>query len=88
MKCLPYNNENVPRMPRFLENVCFAKSCVRTGSIYTNGCLERERIHIKEHYRAVLFKHMFAEHNFNIGLPDNLVNVNEFLELLENKLSK
>lgn len=48
----------------------------------------RERIHIKEHYRAVLFKHMFAEHNFNIGLPDNLVNVNEFLELLENKLSK
>ena len=31
---------------------------------------------------------MFSEHNFNIGLPDNLVNVNEFLDLLESKLIK
>ncbi|CDS13563.1 hypothetical protein LRAMOSA05739 [Lichtheimia ramosa] len=38
--------------------------------------------------RAILFKHMFSEHNFNIGLPDNLVNVNEFLDMLESKLSK
>ncbi|KAI8971617.1 hypothetical protein BDF20DRAFT_885356 [Mycotypha africana] len=38
--------------------------------------------------RALLFKHMFAEHNFNIGLPDNLVYVNEFLDTLEAKLSK
>ncbi|KAI8877085.1 hypothetical protein K501DRAFT_230806 [Backusella circina FSU 941] len=38
--------------------------------------------------RALLFKHMFAEHNFNIGLPDNLVFVNEFLDTLEAKLSK
>ncbi|KAF8976207.1 hypothetical protein BGZ46_008462 [Entomortierella lignicola] len=30
---------------------------------------------------------MFAEHNFNIGLPDNLVNVNEFLDMLEAKLT-
>ncbi|KAI8596930.1 hypothetical protein EDD21DRAFT_399666 [Dissophora ornata] len=37
--------------------------------------------------RSVLFKHMFAEHNFNIGLPDNLVNVNEFLDMLEAKLT-
>ncbi|KAG0225800.1 hypothetical protein BGW41_004553 [Actinomortierella wolfii] len=37
--------------------------------------------------RAILFKHMFAEHNFNIGLPDNLVNVNEFLDMLEAKLT-
>lgn len=39
-------------------------------------------------YRAALFKHMFSEHNFNIGLPDNLVNVNEFLDMLESKLAK
>ncbi|KAI8342331.1 hypothetical protein BC941DRAFT_412470 [Chlamydoabsidia padenii] len=38
--------------------------------------------------RTLLFKHMFSEHNFNIGLPDNLVNVNEFLDLLETKLTK
>ncbi|KAG0264747.1 hypothetical protein BG011_006177 [Mortierella polycephala] len=37
--------------------------------------------------RPILFKHMFAEHNFNIGLPDNLVNVNEFLDMLETKLT-
>ncbi|KAF9417655.1 hypothetical protein BGZ94_009916 [Podila epigama] len=38
--------------------------------------------------RTILFKHMFAEHNFNIGLPDNLVNVNEFLDMLETKLTE
>ncbi|CAO3653389.1 unnamed protein product [Cunninghamella echinulata] len=38
--------------------------------------------------RTHLFKHMYGEHNFNIGLPDNIVNVNEFLDLLESKLSK
>ncbi|CAG8526928.1 3408_t:CDS:2 [Funneliformis mosseae] len=37
--------------------------------------------------RAILFRHMFTEHNFNIGLPDNLVNVNKFLTILEDKLN-
>ncbi|KAI9279844.1 hypothetical protein BY458DRAFT_501828 [Sporodiniella umbellata] len=37
--------------------------------------------------RTLLFKHMFSEHNFNIGLPDNLVYVGEFLDSLEAKLS-
>ncbi|KAF0500578.1 C2H2-type zinc finger transcription factor [Gigaspora margarita] len=37
--------------------------------------------------RAVLFRHMFSEHNFNIGLPDNLANVDEFLQILEKKLT-
>ncbi|RUS31587.1 hypothetical protein BC938DRAFT_477501 [Jimgerdemannia flammicorona] len=37
--------------------------------------------------RTALFKHMFGEHNFNIGLPDNLVNVNDFLDMLEGKLT-
>ncbi|OZJ02337.1 hypothetical protein BZG36_04592 [Bifiguratus adelaidae] len=37
--------------------------------------------------RTQLFRHMFGEHNFNIGLPDNLVNVNEFLDILEGKLT-
>ncbi|CAG8612982.1 514_t:CDS:2, partial [Dentiscutata heterogama] len=38
--------------------------------------------------RAILFRHMFSEHNFNIGLPDNLVNVDEFLQILEKKLTR
>ncbi|KAJ1929448.1 hypothetical protein IWQ60_001129 [Tieghemiomyces parasiticus] len=37
--------------------------------------------------RQRLFRHMFTEHNFNIGLPDNLVDVNEFLGILEGKLA-
>ncbi|KAG0232231.1 hypothetical protein BGX31_005221 [Mortierella sp. GBA43] len=41
----------------------------------------------KQKRKSILFKHMFAEHNFNIGLPDNLVNVNEFLDMLEAKLT-
>ncbi|CAG8806239.1 2585_t:CDS:2, partial [Dentiscutata erythropus] len=38
--------------------------------------------------RRILFRHMFDEHNFNIGLPDNLVNVSEFLQILEDKLNR
>ncbi|KAJ1916854.1 hypothetical protein H4219_003550 [Mycoemilia scoparia] len=38
--------------------------------------------------RANQFRHMFKEHNFNIGLPDNLVDVNDFLHILEGKLNK
>ncbi|KAJ3094708.1 hypothetical protein HDU96_001518, partial [Phlyctochytrium bullatum] len=38
--------------------------------------------------RATLFRHMFSEHGFNIGLPDNLVEVQEFLEILHGKLAK
>ncbi|KAI9091719.1 hypothetical protein DFS34DRAFT_564717, partial [Phlyctochytrium arcticum] len=37
--------------------------------------------------RALLFRHMFNEHGFNIGLPDNLVDVTEFLETLQTKLA-
>ncbi|XP_013406109.1 zinc finger protein 277-like, partial [Lingula anatina] len=33
-----------------------------------------------------LFNHMNSEHNFNVGLPDNLVNTDEFLDLLQEKL--
>ncbi|KAJ2654566.1 hypothetical protein IWW48_006024 [Coemansia sp. RSA 1200] len=36
--------------------------------------------------RADLFKHGYREHNFNIGLPDNLVDVDEFLQILESRL--
>lgn len=38
--------------------------------------------------RTSLFRHMFSEHGFNIGLPDNLVNVEEFLTKLEDKLNE
>ena len=36
--------------------------------------------------RVDLFRHMYTVHNFNIGRPDNLVYVEEFLNLLQDKL--
>ncbi|KAI9230163.1 MAG: hypothetical protein DHS80DRAFT_8186, partial [Piptocephalis tieghemiana] len=38
------------------------------------------------HSRPSLFRHMFSVHNFNIGLPDNLVNVPDYLAVLQAKL--
>ncbi|KAL2912705.1 hypothetical protein HK105_207813 [Polyrhizophydium stewartii] len=37
--------------------------------------------------RAALFAHMFQEHGFSIGLADNLVHVNEFLDTLQRHLT-
>jgi hypothetical protein len=36
--------------------------------------------------RDDLFQHMFAEHHFNIGRPDNLVNIQELLDILQQKI--
>jgi len=36
--------------------------------------------------RVLLFDHMIKDHNFNVGHPDNIVNVHEFLETIRNKL--
>jgi len=33
-----------------------------------------------------LFHHMKSDHNFNFGHPDNLVFINQFLDVIENKL--
>jgi len=38
--------------------------------------------------RKLLFTHMFQLHSFNIGLPDNLVDVNELLDILQQKIDK
>ncbi|KAJ2162088.1 hypothetical protein GGF46_000963 [Coemansia sp. RSA 552] len=38
--------------------------------------------------RRDLFRHAYREHSFNIGLPDNLVDVDEFLGILEHKLAQ
>ncbi|OCT88992.1 hypothetical protein XELAEV_18017621mg [Xenopus laevis] len=36
--------------------------------------------------RSVIFNHMNKEHSFNVGLPDNIVYCNEFLDALEKKM--
>nr|XP_020666116.1 zinc finger protein 277 [Pogona vitticeps] len=37
--------------------------------------------------RSLVLNHMANDHAFNIGLPDNIVNCKEFLDLLQKKLS-
>lgn len=37
--------------------------------------------------RKIIFDHMNFDHNFSVGLPDNIVFAEEFLNLLEQKLS-
>ncbi|KAM3925223.1 zinc finger protein 277 [Leptodactylus fuscus] len=36
--------------------------------------------------RSVLFNHMNEEHSFNVGLPDNIVYCNEYLDILQKKM--
>ncbi|XP_067855672.1 zinc finger protein 277 [Heptranchias perlo] len=36
--------------------------------------------------RAILFNHMAKDHSFNVGLPDNIVYCNEFLDLVQKKI--
>ncbi|XP_072341404.1 zinc finger protein 277 isoform X2 [Scyliorhinus torazame] len=36
--------------------------------------------------RAILFNHMAKDHSFNVGLPDNIVYCNEFLDLVQKKM--
>lgn len=38
--------------------------------------------------RLILFDHMSKDHSFNIGHPDNIVNVREFLDAIQSKLNK
>ncbi|CAJ1055877.1 LOW QUALITY PROTEIN: zinc finger protein 277 [Xyrichtys novacula] len=38
--------------------------------------------------RSSLLNHMAREHSFSIGLPDNIVYCNEFLDTLQNKLDR
>ena len=37
--------------------------------------------------RLILFNHMTVDHNFNIGHPDNIVNVRELLDEIQGKLN-
>jgi len=68
-----------------LEDVLECQQRERSDTHFSRTCL-----FCKQHFegnRTSLFSHMSADHGFNVGLPDNLVNVNEFLDVLEQKLA-
>jgi hypothetical protein len=53
------------------------------SEIFKRRCLFCNKMWYK---RDDLFQHMFAEHHFNIGRPDNLVNIQELLDILQQKI--
>jgi hypothetical protein len=55
----------------------------RNSLTFSRGCLFC-RQNFTQH--AQLFDHMAFDHNFSVGQPDNLVFVNRFLDLLQEKL--
>ncbi|XP_074619362.1 zinc finger protein 277-like isoform X1 [Acropora palmata] len=68
-----------------LENILECQQQERSDTCFSRTCL-----FCKQHFegnRTSLFSHMAEAHGFNVGLPDNLVNINEFLDLLEKKLT-
>ncbi|XP_073253229.1 zinc finger protein 277-like [Porites lutea] len=68
-----------------LEDVLECQQRERSDTHFSRTCL-----FCKQHFegnRTSLFSHMTSDHGFNVGLPDNLVNVNEFLDVLEQKLT-
>lgn len=57
----------------------------RNDRTFSRKCLFCKKICTGD--RTLLFSHMFNVHKFNIGLPDNLVHVNELLDILQAKIA-
>lgn len=69
-----------------LEDVLSVQQKERDDSLVSRDCLFcREKF---EGNRGLLFDHMAHDHGFNVGLPDNLVYKDEFLDLLQDKINK
>ncbi|CAI9724398.1 finger 277 [Octopus vulgaris] len=67
-----------------LETALEVQQKERTDQTFSRDCL-----FCREHFlgnRSELFNHMAFDHGFNVGQPDNLVFVSEFLNKLQQKL--
>jgi hypothetical protein len=66
-----------------LLQVLLVQECERKSLTFSRGCLFC-RQNFTQH--AALFDHMAFDHNFSVGQPDNLVFVERFLDLLQERL--
>lgn len=57
----------------------------RNDKSFSRKCLFCKKVCTGD--RTTLFTHMFNVHKFNIGLPDNLVHLNELIDLLQAKIA-
>jgi len=67
-----------------LEEVLAVQEAERNDSTFNRGCLFCRKTFSGKY--SDLFNHMAFDHNFSVGQPDNLVFVNQFLDLLDEKL--
>lgn len=67
-----------------LKQLLLRQEFERKDSNFTRACLFCQKNFVGN--RITLFNHMASDHAFNVGHPDNIVNVREFLDLIESKL--
>jgi len=65
--------EAIDQQEKERNDTSFHKKCLFCTKVYSGN-------------RAELFSHMFEEHHFNIGRPDNLVYVNKLLDHLQHSI--
>lgn len=68
----------------FLEIILKEAQHERCDKNFSRSCLFCKKVFNEK--RSVLFDHLYHDHNFFLGHPDNIINANEFLDQLENKL--
>lgn len=56
----------------------------RNDKTFSRSCLFCKKVFTEN--RALLFDHLYYDHNFYLGHHDNIFGSNEFLDILENKL--
>ncbi|XP_075553413.1 zinc finger protein 277 isoform X3 [Dermacentor variabilis] len=69
-----------------LNDVLASQELERSDTSFRRTCLFCKQIFTEN--RAALLNHMARDHNFSVGRPDNLVYVEDFLDVLEDKLNK
>ncbi|XP_070395426.1 zinc finger protein 277 isoform X2 [Dermacentor albipictus] len=69
-----------------LDDVLASQELERSDTSFRRTCLFCKQIFTEN--RATLLNHMARDHNFSVGRPDNLVYVEDFLDVLEDKLNK
>ena len=68
-----------------LEQVLRVQEQERRDENFNRSCLFCRQTYTSS---SELFDHMAFDHNFNVGQPDNLVFIHEFLDALESKLEQ
>lgn len=70
----------------FLGNILKEAQDERSETTFKRTCLFCKKVF--EQNRAPLFDHLYHDHNFFLGHPDNIINSNELLDVLEAKLKQ